>query len=105
MRADNKISVFSAAFCENEAEPAKFTYDIPREKRIILGEDAQQELDAKIKMLAAGDAVTVEYYLYRRYVTFAGEYEYTDATRRYIAISGRRISLDDVRDVFREDWL
>ena len=105
MRADNKISVFSAAFCENEAEHAKFTYDIPREKRIILGEDAQQELDAKIKMLAAGDAVTVEYYLYRRYVTFAGEYEYTDATRHYIIISGRRISLDDVRDVFREDWL
>ena len=105
MCADNKISVFSAAFRKNEAEPAKFTYDIPREKRIILGEGAQQELNAKLQMLAAGDAVAVEYYLYRRYVTFAGEYEYTDATRRYIIISGRRISLDDVRDVFREDWL
>ena len=105
MRVDNKISVLPAVFYENEAEAAKFTYDIPREKRVILGEDAQQELNAKLQMLAAGDAVTVEYYLYRRYITFAGEYEYTDATHHYIIISGRRISLDDVRDVFREDWL
>lgn len=105
MYTDNKISALSAAFHKNEAEPVGFVYDSPREKRVILGEDAQQELNARLKRLTRGDAVSVEYYLYRRYVTFVGAYEYIDAVRRFIVVSGRRISLDDVKNVFREDWL
>lgn len=105
MHTDNKISALPASFRKNEAEPVRFEYDLPREKRVILAEDAQQELNTRLRSLIRGDSITVEYYLYRRYIRFAGVYEYVDTVRRCIVVSGRRISLADVRNVFREDWL
>ena len=53
MYTDNKISALSAAFHKNEAEPVGFVYDSPREKRVILGEDAQQDAGGAGQTLGA----------------------------------------------------
>ena len=77
---------------------------IPKEKRTILAEDAQQELNRKLRSLAAGDPICAEYYLVRRYVLFAGEFERVDTLRQCLVVSGKRIPLGDLRNVYREDW-
>lgn len=105
MNTDKKISALPVPFNRCAPEPAKFLYDCPKEKRVILGEDAQQELNAKLMSLVPGDAVTAEYYLYRRYVHFTGVFERIDALHRTIVISGRRIPLNELKNVYREDWL
>lgn len=103
MNTDNKISGLPVAFHKPMPEPGRFLYDRPKEKRVILGEDAQQELNAKLVGLVPGDAVTAEYYLYRRYVSFSGVYERVDTLRRCLVVSGRKIPLGELRNVYRED--
>lgn len=105
MNTDNKIPGLPVAFRRREPEPGKFMYDRPKEKRVILGEDAQQELNGKLVRLVPGDAITAEYYLYRRYIRFSGVYERVDTLRRCLVVSGRRIPLSDLKNVYREDWL
>ena len=105
MNTDNKISKLPVSFRKTVSEPGRFLYDSPKEKRVILGEDAQQELNSKLVSLVPGDAVTAEYYLYRRYVRFSGVYERVDTLHRCLVVSGRRIPLGELRNVYREDWL
>ncbi len=76
---------------------------MPKEKRTILAEDAQQELNRKLRSLTAGDPVCAEYYFVRRYVIFAGEFERVDTLRQCLVVSGKRIPLGDLRNVYRED--
>ena len=105
MNTDNKTAELPVAFRKSTAEPGRFLYDRPREKRVILGEDAQQELNSKLVSLPPGDAITAEYYLYRRYVRFSGVYERVDTLHRCLVLSGRRIPLAELKNVYREDWL
>ena len=80
-------------------------YDYPKEKRTLLGEDAQQELNKKLRSLTPGDHINAEYYLHRRYVICSGVFERVDMSRRCIVLSDKRIPLDDLRNIFREDWI
>ena len=105
MNTDNKIPGLPVAFRKTAPEPLRFTYDRPKEKKVILAEDAQQELNGKLVSLRPGDAITAEYYLYRRYVRFAGVYERIDTLHRCLVVSGRRIPLSELKNIYREDWL
>ena len=105
MNTDNKISKLPVPFNRTAPEPARYMYDRPKEKRVILGEDAQEELNTRLVSLVPGDAVTAEYYLYRRYVRFSGVYERVDTLHRCLIVSGRRIPLDELKNVYREDWV
>ena len=105
MNTDNKILKLPVAFNRSAPEPLGYMYDQAKEKRVILGEDAQQELNGKLVSLVPGDAITVEYYLYRRYVHFSGVYEHIDSLHRCLVVSGRRIPLNELKNIYREDWL
>ena len=78
---------------------------MPKEKRTILAEDAQQELNGRLRSLVPGDLIRAEYYFLRRYVIYAGEFERVDTLRQCLVVSGKRIPLGDLRNVYREDWL
>ena len=103
MNTDNEISKLPVAFRKTAPEPGRYMYDRPKEKRVILGEDAQQELNGKLVSLVPGEAVTAEYYLYRRYVRFTGVYERVDTLHRCLVVSGRRIPLSELKNIYRED--
>ena len=74
-----------------------------REGRIYLGEDAQQELNAKLQNLEPGDSVTAEYYHGGRYVRVSGAVTKIDLTARRLILGEVRIPLDDLKNIERED--
>lgn len=71
----------------------------PREARVILGEDAQQELNAKLLALEPGDTVTVEFYRGGRYVRARGEVKKIDMNTRRLMLGEARIPIDDLKDI------
>ena len=75
----------------------------PREARVILGEDAQQELNAKLQTLEPGDGVTAAYYHGGRYVRVSGAVTKIDLTARRLILGEVRIPLDDLKNIERED--
>lgn len=90
---------------KDSGEALEREYDCPKEKRTILGEDAQQELNGKLRCLTPGDHINAEYYLHRRYVICSGIFQRVDMLRRCIIISDKRIPLDDLKNIYREDWI
>ena len=92
-------------FPNDHGEALEREYDFPKEKRTILGEDAQQELNKKLSSLSVGDNINAEYYLHRRYVICSGVFQRVDMLRRCIVISDKRVPLDDLRNIYREDWI
>lgn len=73
-----------------------------REGRVYLGEDAQQELNAKLQSLEPGDSVTAEYYHCGRYVRTSGTVTKIDPMARRLILGEVRIPLDDLKDIIRE---
>ena len=67
--------------------------------RVILGEDAQQELNAKLLALEPGDTVTVEFYRGGRYVHARGEVKKIDMNTRRLMLGETRIPIDDLKDI------
>ena len=73
-----------------------------REARIYLGEDAQQELNAKLQNLEPGERVTAEYYHGGRYVRACGTVTKIDLAARHLILGETRIPLDDLKNIERE---
>ena len=73
-----------------------------REPKIILGEDARQELNFKLQGILPGDRVRAEYYYESRYVTVHGLVKKIDTLGRRIHLEEIRIPIDDLRDIERD---
>lgn len=72
-----------------------------REERVYLGEDAQQELNAKLLELEPGDWITAEYYRGGRYVRESGVLKKVDVNARRLILGEIRIPLDDLKEIYR----
>lgn len=81
---------FEKAIAERETE---------REERIILGEDAQAELDLKLQRLKRGDIVSIRHYSAQRYEDALGQVKKIDLFQRQLLLGETRIAFDDIFDV------
>ena len=73
-----------------------------REAKVILGEDARQELNFKLQGILPGDRVRAEYYYQSRYVTVRGTVQKIDVLGRRIHLEMIKIPIDDLKDIERE---
>lgn len=71
-------------------------------ERVILGEDAQAELDGKLRVLQIGDGVSALYYRDGAYVQARGRLSGIDRNKRLLLIGGERVPIDDLRDIAQE---
>lgn len=84
---------------EDALKEAEF---VPQEK-ILLGEDAQEELDRKLRELTIGDVVTVTYYADQQYMEHTGPVISVDGLTQKIQIGGTCIPLIDLY-IIRLTW-
>lgn len=70
-----------------------------RQERIILGEDAQTELDEKLRSLSPGDRVRVTSYSGLVYVETQGVFRRIDPIARSITVDEEEIKLFDLLDI------
>lgn len=68
-------------------------------ERKLLGEDAQAELDMKLRSLSCGDRVCVLHYEEGEYRVKEGTVLKIGCLDRRIDISGKEISIQDIYDV------
>ena len=68
-------------------------------ERVILGEDAQAELDAALRELRLGDQVCITFYQGTEYVSPSGRVTGIDGINRRIFLSGKPIPIDDIASV------
>ena len=68
-------------------------------ERVVLSEDAQEDLNWRLQQLRIGDTATVTYYLNRRYVDATGAVRKINMDERYIRIGGIDIPLKDILSV------
>lgn len=73
-----------------------------REPKVILGEDARQELNFKLQGIQPGDRLRAEYYYEGRYVTVRGQVKRIDSLGRRIHLEEIKIPIDDLKDIERE---
>lgn len=73
-----------------------------REPKVILGEDARQELNFKLQGIQPGDRLRAEYYYEGRYVTVRGRVKKIDSLGRRIHLEEIKIPIDDLKDIERE---
>ncbi len=66
------------------------------EERVMLGEDAQEELDRQLQHLHRGDRITVTYYGAGRYAEVTGTVKRVDGEERLLCLGTRQIPLEDV---------
>lgn len=64
--------------------------------RILLGEDAQAELDAALRALRVGDEVYVTFYQDTDYISAAGRFTGIDGIKRLLFLSGLSIPIEDI---------
>lgn len=69
--------------------------------RIVLGEDAQAELDERLRELAPGDQVRARHYKNGQYTDSRGHFLGLDPLRRFITIDAERISFPDLIELER----
>lgn len=67
--------------------------------RIILAEDAQAELDEKLRSLSLGDTVTATHYAELGYVDIHGSLRRIDHLARSITVDEVEIKLSDLLDI------
>lgn len=70
---------------------AKPIYD-----RVILGEDAQQELDAALRALRVGDEIRLTYYEETKYISRTGRVDRIDKNRKLLFLSGLPVPIEDI---------
>ena len=68
-------------------------------ERVVLSEDAQEELNWRLQQFQIGDTVTVTYYLNRRYVDATGAVRKINMDERYIRIGEIDIPFKDILSV------
>jgi len=67
--------------------------------RILLAEDAQTELDEKLRRLRPGDEVTALYYSGGEYVSLRGRLRRIDPIGGVLAADGIEIPFEDLLDI------
>lgn len=68
--------------------------------RMILAEDAQTELDEKLRRLRPGDEVTALYYSGGEYVSLRGHLRRIDPIGCCLLMDGTKISFENLLDIF-----
>lgn len=72
------------------------------EERILLGEDAQEELDIKLRELSIGDTVTVVYYKNKQYVQLTGPLTGIDLLHNTLHIRDTIVPIHDLYNLKRQ---
>lgn len=67
--------------------------------RVLLGEDAQAELDAALRALQVGDRISLTWYRETEYVSRTGRVDRIDRNGRLLYLSGLPVSLDDILEI------
>lgn len=67
--------------------------------KIILGEDAQENLNRKLSVVEKNDMVTAIYYTDGEYVEIDGIVSQLNKEERYIRIVNTKIAFDDLLDI------
>lgn len=65
-------------------------------ERVILGEDAAQELDRCLRELHIGDIIKVRYYLRQQYVDLSGNVKKIDLDRKVIQVDNIHVPIRDI---------
>ena len=91
-----QFMAFSALKGFEEAVAEK---EIIKYERIILGEDAQQELDEKLRALRVGDEIKIVYYEAYAYRELSGRLHKIDPINKSLLIDGKEININDITDV------
>ena len=73
--------------------------NLPVSNRIVLGEDAQRELDRKLHALSPGTQVLLIVYMEREYVPLYGRVKRIDGIARRLILEDRSLALDDLLDL------
>ena len=68
----------------------------PVVERVILGEDAQAELDASLRALRPGERVCITFYQDREYISLSGPVTGVDTNKRLIFLAGQGVPIDDI---------
>lgn len=71
-------------------------------ERVLLGEDAQAELDGRLRALRIGDSVSALYYRDGAYVQAAGRLSGINRNERLLIIEEERVPIDELRDIKTE---
>ena len=87
---------FSALKGYEEAIAAK---EFRKKERILLGEDAQAELDRKLRALKTGDSIELSFYTGEDYAELAGVIHKIDPVNKLLTIGGREIKIEDIYDI------
>ena len=76
----------------------EFILDAQRatEERILLGEDAQEELNRQLQHLRRGDRIAVIYYRENRYMKALGTVKRIDEETQALCLDTRRVPLEDI---------
>ena len=80
-------------------EEAVAQSEVRKYDRIILGEDAQTELDFKLRNLKSGDRAEIVYYENGQYISAEGVFRKIDRYSRTMFIGEREIKTDDIYDI------
>ena len=65
-------------------------------ERVILGEDAAQELNRRLQSVGIGDIIRVTYYLNQQYVDIEGAVKKIDMFERNLLIGSTKVPLEDI---------
>lgn len=80
-------------------EEAVAEKEIIKQERIILGEDAQEELDMKLRTLEAGDRVELCFFCDGAYKEISGRLNKIDRLNRILFIGDKEIAIDDISEI------
>ncbi len=69
------------------------------DERVCLGEDAEAELDRRLRMLSPGRQVCAVVYANRQYSALSGTLRKIDPTGRHLLIDNVWVATDDLLDI------
>lgn len=69
------------------------------DERVCLGEDAQAELDRRLRTLSPGREIYAVFYAKRRYSAMSGTVMKIDLTDRSLLIDDVRVPMDDLLEI------
>lgn len=75
----------------------------PREKKLIHGEDAEEELNRLLRSINGGEAVTVKYYFDENYASLTGQVTRNDKERKILTVGETQIDYEDINIIEIKD--
>lgn len=70
---------------------------------LLLGEDAEAELDEKIRVLVPGDCVSLVYYGNREFIEIKGIFKAINEYDRLLLVEEKKIKIDDIVSLEKEN--